>query len=787
MGIIRLPKGRKYLQRIVLYFNLSVVGLLVLFSIAYYAYSKNIVLQTQKDANEKVLSQIKYNINYLHEIVQNIAIMMSFDKSMIYLMNAKDPDSFTKFQTLRMLDTVADSTSFVDSIAVYSGVAERMYVGGSGTWSREHLNELEEMSHRILLQSGPSTGGRMVPMKTNERSENVDLFSFFVLESHPTNGALPNAVIVNIRPQWVFDNISNLNILGGQQDGIVLLDRKGDVLAYHNEAAMRLADANGRSAAASAAEPGIFTVRRINGEKYLISKIGVGVNEWSIMSLLPYDKVMGRVQSFRDISFLLIGLALLSSVVLSAAVANRLYQPIGKLTEQFRRNALVPLAGVPKAHDEVGYISGVYELTLNKLRLAHQEENRNQQIVNDYYLRRWMTDSGSLTEEELGECRAAFPHLFTKEGGAEPVWMVAVLTPDTLPPASRSSVQDDLFRFVVCNITEETIAGSFPVRVLDMKNDFLVAIVRTTAARSESDSLRALLAESVETCRHYYRRTFSAAVSHPLFDCRAVSTLYRVTVQQLMYRLLYGPGSVITPGDVEGNMTRQEYTIPIEWEKKLGEAIRARDDKTIRSLLEKWFAAIAALPYDDMTFAVQQIVLVIRQVLREPVFAAHFNSVAMQTLGTSVIRSDTLAEMREKLEHFLEQVCLAEREAQKEDKNKIVVDAIKEFVEKNVLDINLNLQTIASYFKMSSAYVGRIFKQYENVSVGDYINGYRLDKAREMLLSSSFSVKEIADYLGFNNASYFITLFKKKYGLTPKEFRMNVALGEERRLDGSIN
>ncbi|MDF2717993.1 MAG: AraC family transcriptional regulator, partial [Paenibacillus sp.] len=776
-----------YLQRIVLYINLSVVGLLVIFSFSYYVYSKNIVLQTQKDANEKVLSQINYNINYLHEIVQNIAIMMSFDKSVVYLMNAKEPDPFTKFQTLRMLDTVSDSTSFVDSIAVYSGAGKQMYVGGSGTWSRTHLKELEEMTLRVLRQSGDSTGGRLIPMKTDERNANVDLFSFFVLESHPTNGEAPNAVIVNIRPRWVFENIYNLNSLGGRQDDIVLLDRNGKALAYPSEAALTLADAARRPSAGDGPDPGIFTVRKLNGEKYLISEMSVGVNDWSIMSILPYDQVMGRVESFRDISFILVGLALMVSIVLSAAVANRLYRPIGKLTELFNRNALVPLAGVPTTQDEMSYISGVYEHTLDKLRLARQEENRNQQIVNDYYLRRWMTDSGSLTEEELGECREAFPRLFPEEEGGEPVWLLTVLTPDPPLQTSRSSSQDHLFRFAVTNITEEMLARSFPVRVLDMKNEFLVAIVRASAARSDSAALRTSLAETIDTCRQYYGRTFSAAVSLPVSDFKAVSATYRAAVQQLMYRLLYGPGSVIAPEDVESNMARQDASIPIEWEKKLSEAIRARDVKAIRSLLDKWFAAIAAFPFDDMTFAVQQIVLVIRQVLREPVFAAHFNSIAMQTLGTSVIRSDTLAEMREKIAHFLEQVCLAEKEDQKEDRNQIVVDAIKEFVEKNALDINLSLQSVATYFKMSSAYVGRIFKQYENVSVGDYINGYRLEKARDMLLAGSYSVKEIADYLGFNNASYFITLFKKKYGMTPKEFRMNVALGDETRLDRSLN
>jgi len=787
MSIIRSLRSRKYLQRIVLYFNLSFIGLLVLFSVVYYVCSKNIVLETQKDANEKVLSQIKYNINYLHEIVQNIAIMMNFDKSIVYLMNAKEPDPFTKFQTLRMLDTVVDSTSFVDSIAVYSGVTERMYVGGSGTWSRTHLRELEEMTVSNLRESGRAISGRLVPMKTDERNANVDLFSYFVPESHPTNGAVPNAVIVNIRPQWVFDNIANLNSLGGQEDGILVLDQNGEALTYSNEAARMLAETDLRTGAGAESETGSFKVRTIGGAKYLVSEMSVGVNDWTIVSLLPYDKVMGRVEAFRDLSFVLIGIALLFSIVLSAAIANRLYQPIRKLTDLFKRNALDHPKAALKGQDEMSYISGVYELTLNKLLLARQEENRNQQIVNDYYLRRWMTDSASLTEEELSVCREAFPALFQSMEGTDAAWTLAVLTPDLPPQASRSSVRDDLFRFAIGNIVEETLARSFPVRVLDMKNDFLVVVARGTAAAADAETMRKLLTEAVETCRQYYNRTFSAAVRRPVADFRAVSTAYRAAVQQSMYRLLYGPGSVIAPGDVEGNMARRDVSIPVEWEKKLGEAIRARDEKAIHAMLEKWFAAIAAFPYDDMTFAVQQMLLVIRQVLREPVFAAHFDSIEMQTLGTSVIRSDTLAEMRERIARFLEQVCQAERESGKEDKNKVVVDAIKEFVEKNALDVNLSLQSVASYFKMSSAYVGRIFKQYENVSVGDYINGHRLDRAREMLLTSDFSVKEIADYLGFNNASYFITLFKKKFGATPKEFRLNVALGEERRLDGTQN
>lgn len=788
MGMIRRFGSRKYLQRILLYFNLSAVGVLILFSFSYYFYSKDIVLRTQQEANEQVLSQIKYNINYLNEIVQNIAIMMSFDKSMIYLMNAKEPDPFTKFHALRMLDTVADSTSFVDSIAVYNSASEQLYIGGAGKWSRAHLDELREMTIDRLRQSDPSPSGRLMPMKTDDRSPNVDLFSFFVLESHPTGGGLPNAVIVNIRPQWIFDNISNLNELANPRDGIIVLDQEGKMMAYHDGGAGREGEerldlaAIGSPEAIGDSEP--WSIRHYDGRKYFVSDMSIGLNDWRLVSILSYEKVMGRVESFRDISLLLIGIALIVSIVLSVAAGNRLYKPIGKLTELFARHS-ANRGEAPAPRDEMSYISGVYRHTLNELKHANQEERKNQRIVHDYRLRRWITDSGTATEQELLACAEADPALFS---GADepPSWRLAVLAPDA--PAASSAIPEELYRFAVCNITEETLSRKFPVRVLDMKNEFIVAVIRLPDGNSDPEDLRDLLQEAIGTCSRYYQRTFSSSISEPVSDYKAVSGAYHSTVQQLMYRLLFGRGSVISPEDVADNLAREHAAIPLEWEKKLGEAIRSKEIKAIRAALDKWFSAIAAFPYDYMTFAVQQIVLVIKQMLREPAFQGHIDPIEMQTLGAKVIRSDTLADMREKIEQFLEQLCQAGQSPDKEDKNRMIVDAIKEFVEKNALDANLSLQTIASNFKMSTAYVGRIFKQYENASVGDYINGHRLDRAKAMLVDSDYSVKEIADYLSFNNASYFITLFKKRYGVTPKEFRLNAALGGEGAMrDGSPN
>src|SRR5690606_10448676 len=103
MIMLRRMTNRKYLQRILFYFNLSMVGLLLFTSASFYAYSKEIVLQTQGEADRKVFSQIKHNLRYIEQIVQNAAIMVNLDPSIVYLMNSVSPDPVMKFQTLRKL------------------------------------------------------------------------------------------------------------------------------------------------------------------------------------------------------------------------------------------------------------------------------------------------------------------------------------------------------------------------------------------------------------------------------------------------------------------------------------------------------------------------------------------------------------------------------------------------------------------------------------------------------------------------------------------------------------
>lgn len=84
---------------------------------------------------------------------------------------------------------------------------------------------------------------------------------------------------------------------------------------------------------------------------------------------------------------------------------------------------------------------------------------------------------------------------------------------------------------------------------------------------------------------------------------------------------------------------------------------------------------------------------------------------------------------------------------------------------------DLNLTSIADHFGFSTSYITKLFRNFLGKGTVDYINDLRLIDACEYLISSNRTIGEISNKIGFSNQYYFNRLFKRKYGVTPKEFR----------------
>lgn len=103
-------------------------------------------------------------------------------------------------------------------------------------------------------------------------------------------------------------------------------------------------------------------------------------------------------------------------------------------------------------------------------------------------------------------------------------------------------------------------------------------------------------------------------------------------------------------------------------------------------------------------------------------------------------------------------------------KSSFVVRKVMEYVGKNYLRA-MTVEEMAEEIHLSSNYIRTIFKEGTGQTILEYITNYRFEKACELLGNPSYKVKEVSNMVGYENVSYFCSVFTKRYGMSPNEFR----------------
>lgn len=94
----------------------------------------------------------------------------------------------------------------------------------------------------------------------------------------------------------------------------------------------------------------------------------------------------------------------------------------------------------------------------------------------------------------------------------------------------------------------------------------------------------------------------------------------------------------------------------------------------------------------------------------------------------------------------------------------------RDFIIKN-LDEKLTLDQVASVANMSASHFCRVFKKATDMNFSEYVARVRVERAKEMLLESNYTMTHVAYDCGFNSVTDFNRTFKKITGETPSGFR----------------
>ncbi len=136
---------------------------------------------------------------------------------------------------------------------------------------------------------------------------------------------------------------------------------------------------------------------------------------------------------------------------------------------------------------------------------------------------------------------------------------------------------------------------------------------------------------------------------------------------------------------------------------------------------------------------------------------------------TEITAQESLSQTRHYLMNFLKRIATQNTDMKSDGEDEVVKKVI-EIIESSYTN-ELDLKLVSEKINLSPYYIGSIFKKQSGKQFSQYLNDYRLDKSREILQTKKIKIGDLAETVGIRNSSYFCTLFKNRFGISPSDYK----------------
>ena len=106
----------------------------------------------------------------------------------------------------------------------------------------------------------------------------------------------------------------------------------------------------------------------------------------------------------------------------------------------------------------------------------------------------------------------------------------------------------------------------------------------------------------------------------------------------------------------------------------------------------------------------------------------------------------------------------------REEKSNSIIEIAVEYI-KNNFQKDISLDEVSKTVNISPYYFSKIFKEGTGKNFIEYLTDIRIEKAKELLSTTEYSMKEICSMCGYSDPNYFSRSFKKNVGVTPTEYK----------------
>lgn len=259
-------------------------------------------------------------------------------------------------------------------------------------------------------------------------------------------------------------------------------------------------------------------------------------------------------------------------------------------------------------------------------------------------------------------------------------------------------------------------------------------------------------------------------------DLSELQMSYQTAQEAMTKRYIYGKGEVILYNDLKKFADGEPYSYyPVEIEKQIINSILDNDYAGVNKAISALFAQIQERPYLDekhiRVIGVRLAMGIIKAIGVNDSFKDDLNSQVYECLLLGFSDAITLDEYLKKLREFYKNL-IDMRLEKKKNKNNELIEKTLSYVDKHFKD-NITVEDVAEYIGVTSAHLGRIFKNEKLDTVQNYLLKKKMEYAKELLENTNEKISDIAVKVGYLTVAGFNRTFKMYYGAAPNNFRKN--------------
>lgn len=291
--------------------------------------------------------------------------------------------------------------------------------------------------------------------------------------------------------------------------------------------------------------------------------------------------------------------------------------------------------------------------------------------------------------------------------------------------------------------------------------------------QAASVPLLSLGQDLISAAKRFLNQRLSIGISREAAGERGARTAYREAKEALERYFFDGTERVYLYEPPNGTEASSEAPVMTrEIEQRLKQQLELMDEKAAQQIVRGIFdnMAEAGGPLEHNVQIGLQLLHVIQTAGKlTDEYAAAVGPDSGLPLYKQVIGFETLEEARSWFERLIGVCCDRVRNRMyrtgREDIQRLLV-----YMRTNYMN-DLSLKQAADMVSMSESYLSHLFKKETDTGFTEYLNQVRIDKAAELLLTTSLPSYLIAEQVGYENINYFGRIFKKVKGISPQQYR----------------